>query len=148
MQKLSLAEKWFRSSKRKKLPSGNTGGETVVSETIGGVLHWGQETSPDLEWFRKKILEANGGRAPVVLDPFAGGGAIPLEAMRLGCEVQPRWILIRVAWLGILKFCTLLRNILTAIGRASAAAAAVRTRCARFHGAVLQGHEQADKKAA
>ena len=27
------------------------------------------------------------GRAPRVLDPFAGGGAIPLEAMRLGCEV-------------------------------------------------------------
>jgi adenine-specific DNA methylase len=24
--------------------------------------------------------------APVVLDPFAGGGAIPLEAMRLGCD--------------------------------------------------------------
>ena len=27
-----------------------------------------------------------GGRAPRVLDPFAEGGAIPLEAMRLGCE--------------------------------------------------------------
>ena len=28
----------------------------------------------------------NGGRPPKVLDPFAGGGAIPLEAARLGCE--------------------------------------------------------------
>lgn len=73
--------------KKKKLPSGNTE-EKLISETVGGVLHWGQETSPDLEWFRKKILEANGGQAPVVLDPFAGGGAIPLEAMRLGCEVK------------------------------------------------------------
>src|SRR5690606_28440993 len=25
---------------------------------------------------------------PKVLDPFAGGGAIPLEALRLGCEAQ------------------------------------------------------------
>ena len=27
------------------------------------------------------------GRPPKVMDMFAGGGAIPLEAMRLGCEV-------------------------------------------------------------
>jgi adenine-specific DNA methylase len=57
-----------------------------------------------MEWFREKIREAYGGRAPRVLDPFAGGGAIPLEAMRLGCEataidINP------VAWF-ILK-CTL-----------------------------------------
>ncbi len=39
-----------------------------------------------LERARRKILEANGGQAPKVLDPFAGGGAIPLEALRLGCE--------------------------------------------------------------
>lgn len=31
-------------------------------------------------------MEANGGKPPKVLDPFAGGGAIPLEALRLGCE--------------------------------------------------------------
>lgn len=35
---------------------------------------------------RKDILKANGGKPPKVLDPFAGGGAIPLEALRLGCE--------------------------------------------------------------
>jgi len=34
----------------------------------------------------EEILEANGGKPPRVLDPFAGGGAIPLEALRLGCE--------------------------------------------------------------
>jgi putative DNA methylase len=32
------------------------------------------------------IREAFGGRAPRVLDCFAGGGSIPLEALRLGCE--------------------------------------------------------------
>ena len=41
---------------------------------------------------------------PKVLDPFAGGGAIPLEAMRLGCEVTAMDIN-PVAWF-ILK-CTL-----------------------------------------
>ena len=35
---------------------------------------------------RKDILKANGGRPPKVLDPFGGGGSIPLEALRLGCE--------------------------------------------------------------
>ena len=73
-------------------------------ETVGGILHWGRENAPDLEWFREEIRKAHGGRAPRVLDPFAGGGAIPLEAMRLGCEVTAMDIN-PVAWF-ILK-CTL-----------------------------------------
>ncbi len=40
-----------------------------------------------LEKARGDILQAYGGRPPRILDPFAGGGAIPLEALRLGCEV-------------------------------------------------------------
>jgi putative DNA methylase len=83
------------------------GGRTIEKtkrETRGGILHWGRESSPDLDWFRKKIHEAYGGRAPKVLDPFAGGGAIPLEAMRLGCDVTAIDIN-PVAWF-ILK-CTL-----------------------------------------
>jgi adenine-specific DNA methylase len=39
-----------------------------------------------LERARQAILQAASGKAPRVLDPFAGGGAIPLEALRLGCE--------------------------------------------------------------
>ncbi len=35
---------------------------------------------------RAYIKRAFPDRAPRVLDPFAGGGAIPLEALRLGCE--------------------------------------------------------------
>ena len=78
--------------------------ERVKEETLGGILHWGRENGPDLDWFRKEIRKAYGGRAPKVLDPFAGGGAIPLEAMRLGCEVTAMDIN-PVAWF-ILK-CTL-----------------------------------------
>lgn len=39
-----------------------------------------------IEKARKEILEANSGVPPKVLDPFAGGGSIPLEALKLGCE--------------------------------------------------------------
>ncbi|WP_322798011.1 DUF1156 domain-containing protein [Thermoflexus sp.] len=39
-----------------------------------------------LERAQEAIREAFGGRPPRVLDPFAGGGSIPLEALRLGCE--------------------------------------------------------------
>lgn len=35
---------------------------------------------------RELVKVAHGGNAPTVLDPFAGGGAIPLEAGRLGCQ--------------------------------------------------------------
>ena len=89
-------------------------GEKIGETTTGGILHWGREGLGDAgrgreqvpqgsrEWngaqgetgqfhplvgFRDEIKRAFGGRAPRVLDPFAGGGAIPLEAMRLGCEV-------------------------------------------------------------
>ena len=83
------------------------GGRTVARrkrETQGGILHWKREKGLDVEWFRAQIRDAFGGHAPRVLDPFAGGGAIPLEAMRLGCAVTAVDIN-PVAWF-ILK-CTL-----------------------------------------
>jgi putative DNA methylase len=89
--------------KKKKLPDGRVE-EQVSEETEGGILHWGRESSADLDWFREKIRAAYGGRAPKMLDPFSGGGAIPLEAMRLGCDVTAVDIN-PVAWF-ILK-CTL-----------------------------------------
>jgi len=42
--------------------------------------------APQIEKARQLIREVFGGRAPRVLDPFAGGGSILLEALRLGCE--------------------------------------------------------------
>lgn len=49
---------------------------------------------------RQEILDKNNGIPPRVLDPFGGGGSIPLEALRLGCEtyssdVNPVAILIQ-----------------------------------------------------
>jgi putative DNA methylase len=90
---------------KKKMPNGQIV-EREKEETEGGILHWGRETENKelLEWFRQEIRKAYGGRPPKVLDPFAGGGAIPLEAMRLGCEATAADIN-PVAWF-ILK-CTL-----------------------------------------
>jgi len=90
---------------KKKMPNGQIV-EREREVTEGGILHWGRETEnkETLDWFRAEIRKAYGGRAPKVLDPFAGGGAIPLEAMRLGCEATAADIN-PVAWF-ILK-CTL-----------------------------------------
>jgi len=100
-----IAGKVVKKIERKKMPNGQIV-ERIKEETEGGILHWKRETenADTLDWFRQEIRKAYGGRAPKVLDPFAGGGAIPLEAMRLGCEatavdINP------VAWF-ILK-CTL-----------------------------------------
>ena len=41
-----------------------------------------------IEKAKNDILEANGRKPLRVLDPFAGGGSIPLEALRLGCETH------------------------------------------------------------
>ncbi len=89
--------------KKKTLPNGQTE-EIEAWATEGGVLAWGRENGPAMDWFRSEIRKAYGGRPPKVLDPFAGGGAIPLEALRLGCEVTAADIN-PVAWF-ILR-CTL-----------------------------------------
>lgn len=41
-----------------------------------------------LEDAKEAIEDSNNGELPVALDPFAGGGAIPLEAQRLGLESE------------------------------------------------------------
>ena len=76
----------------------------IIQTTDGGVLRWigtepksGRKAKEDhrkkveyrqkeLNVLMEEIRAANNGRAPRVFDPFSGGGAIPLEAMRLGCE--------------------------------------------------------------
>lgn len=59
------------------------------SQFIAELCKWENSLNPRLlEKARREILEANGGRPPRVLDCFAGGGSIPLEALRLGCETH------------------------------------------------------------
>jgi putative DNA methylase len=56
---------------------------------IGRLVVW--ENSWDDELFeeaRAEILKSSNGALPSILDPFAGGGTIPLEAQRLGLEAR------------------------------------------------------------
>src|SRR5262245_6795148 len=65
-------------------------------EYIKHLVRWENSNNPHyIEPARKLIAAAHKflhpgaeGDTPKVLDPFAGGGAIPLEALRLGCEAH------------------------------------------------------------
>ena len=50
---------------------------------MAAILPVGEEDPAELARFRAEVRAAFGGRTPRVLDPFAGGGAIPLEAIWL-----------------------------------------------------------------
>lgn len=54
---------------------------------IGDFSNWDLSTHPTyLEVGRGLVKAAHPEETPLVVDPFAGGGSIPLEALRLGCE--------------------------------------------------------------
>ena len=56
-------------------------------EFIAELCRWENSLNKRLlDKARREIREFFGGRAPKVLDCFAGSGSIPLEALRLGCE--------------------------------------------------------------
>lgn len=63
-------------------------GGTEEMDYRNGALYWGTEDMEPLAELRKRVKKAYPDGPPRLLDPFAGGGAIPLEAMRLGCEVS------------------------------------------------------------
>jgi putative DNA methylase len=53
------------------------------------LVQWESTTNEDvLKTARELILIATEGNPPPLLDPFAGGGSIPLEAQRLGLEAH------------------------------------------------------------
>ena len=50
---------------------------------------WENDNDPNvLEAAKAEIMKSTNGNPPALLDPFAGGGAIPLEAQRLGLEAH------------------------------------------------------------
>lgn len=62
---------------------------TRLHDLMSRLVVW--ESSSDtalLEQARAEIRRSNGGTMPPVVDPFAGGGSIPLEAQRLGCHAE------------------------------------------------------------
>jgi len=56
---------------------------------IEGLVKWENINNEALlEQAKAEILKSTGGNPPILLDPFAGGGSIPLEAQRLGLEAH------------------------------------------------------------
>src|SRR6185312_699562 len=56
---------------------------------IERLVKWENVTNEEvLNEARAEIMRSTGGNPPPVLDPFCGGGSIPLEAQRLGLEAH------------------------------------------------------------
>jgi adenine-specific DNA methylase len=54
---------------------------------IGDFANWDLASNRTyLEVGRALVKAAHGAEPPLVVDPFAGGGSIPLEALRVGCD--------------------------------------------------------------
>ena len=52
-------------------------------------MKWENSNNEDvLAEAKAEIMKSTDGNPPALLDPFAGGGSIPLEAQRLGLEAQ------------------------------------------------------------
>lgn len=59
----------------------------ILLEFIADFANWDNAAkSAYLNTARALIKSAHPDDSPLVVDPFAGGGAIPLEALRLGCD--------------------------------------------------------------
>ena len=84
----------FRQAARAQLPAVGCGGGETDEDLRRGLLkfiadfaNWDVAAHPAyLEVSRALVRAAHGAEPPLVVDPFAGGGSIPLEALRLGCE--------------------------------------------------------------
>ena len=59
----------------------------VILKFIADFANWDNAAKSEyLETSRGLVQAAHPEETPLVVDPFAGGGSIPLEALRLGCE--------------------------------------------------------------
>ena len=59
----------------------------IILQFIADFANWDNAANSDyLATGRTLVKAAHGEESPLVVDPFAGGGSIPLEALRLGCE--------------------------------------------------------------
>ena len=84
----------FKKEARELLPKVGCGkGETDqevrrgLLKFIGDFANWDLAANRTyLDVSRALVKAAYGEEPPLVVDPFAGGGSIPLEALRLGCE--------------------------------------------------------------
>ena len=92
-----VSELLSRSEFKPKNGDGSTVDDTQRNRCLEFIKHlvkWENSNAPEYIVPARKLIAAAHrflhpdaeGDVPKVLDPFAGGGAIPLEALRLGCE--------------------------------------------------------------
>ena len=89
-----LCPQEFRSAARESLSRivGSVGAtndalRSALLKFIGDFSSWDRAAKPSyLDVGRELVKAAYGDIPPLVVDPFAGAGSIPLEALRLGCD--------------------------------------------------------------
>jgi adenine-specific DNA methylase len=90
-----LCPEGFKTAARRTLPKvpacdpGSTDADLrrALLRFIADFANWDLAASPlHLEAARSLVKASYPEEAPLVVDPFAGGGSIPLEALRVGCE--------------------------------------------------------------
>jgi adenine-specific DNA methylase len=92
----------------KKIGPDNEDLRKALFDFIAQIAPWDSFTTAGCISTAQELIKAAYGTEPHVLDPFSGGGSIPLEAQRLGCEVTASdlnpvaWLLLKIAleWCG------------------------------------------------
>jgi adenine-specific DNA methylase len=70
-----------------KIAPGDEDLRKALLKFIADFANWDNAAQPTfIEVARALVKAAHSDEPPLVVDPFAGGGSIPLEALRLGCE--------------------------------------------------------------
>lgn len=84
---LTFIAKW--SQKKIDFDEGNSRDIPETKELLDdkSLVKWESSIDKDILKIARELIYSAYGYVPTVLDPFAGGGAIPLEAVRLGCNV-------------------------------------------------------------
>ncbi len=82
-----LLEMKSRPSGWNRLVQTDEGLQKALLTFIGDFSNWDNSANQEhLKTGRALVKAAHPEETPLVVDPFAGGGSIPLEALRLGCE--------------------------------------------------------------
>ncbi len=82
--------------------------QRVLLAFVAQIADWDLVGKGEYVAVARKLIQAAYGVTPHVFDPFSGGGSIPLEGLRLGCEVTASelnpvaWLLLKIAleWSG------------------------------------------------
>lgn len=79
--RVALAKTW------QKAPRNDADLRAALLKFIADFANWDRSSDPVyIDTARALVKAAHPGEPPSVVDPFSGGGSIPLEALRLGCD--------------------------------------------------------------